>query len=290
MGASAAINSCAADMANWLLMQLNNGKFNGNSIVSSSVLRETRKSQMVVRDVNSKIFSGKHFNNYGLGWASSDYYGKRVYEHSGGANGFVTKTEFMPEENLGVLVYTNSDANSLYDALPKQIIEAYLNLTYRNISQIYFDAGTDSRENELRATDSLMALSAGSRPEDFETKRLVGYYQNLASGATQRLNVDHYTYSTAGNYFEALSQFQFTNLWLKPLLGFKKAYLKELLIANAYYIHNQNLFYNEIGYGLDGVIKVLRLEAIANFNNGQFNFVGLRININSRIRVGNIPE
>jgi hypothetical protein len=81
-----------------------------------------------------------------------------------------------------VLVYTNSDANSLYDALPKQIIEAYLNLPYRNISQIYFDAGTDSRENELRATDSLMVLSAGSRPEDFETKRLVGYYQNAFYG------------------------------------------------------------------------------------------------------------
>ena len=122
------------------------------------------------------------------------------------------------------------------------------------------------------------------------THRLVGYYQNLSSGANQRLNINHYAYSTAGNYVEALSQFQFTNLWLKPLLGFKKAYVKELLIANAYYINNQNLFYNEIGYGLDGVMKVLRLEAIANFNNGQFNYVGLRININSRIRIGNIPE
>ncbi len=122
------------------------------------------------------------------------------------------------------------------------------------------------------------------------THRLVGYYQNLSSGANQRLNVNHYAYSTAGNYVEALSQFQFTNLWLKPLLGFKKAYVKELLIANAYFINNQNLFYNEIGYGLDGVMKVLRLEAIANFNNGQFNYVGLRLNINSRIRIGNIPE
>ena len=121
------------------------------------------------------------------------------------------------------------------------------------------------------------------------THRLVGYYQNLSSGANQRLNINHYAYSTAGNYVEALSQFQFTNLWLKPLLGFKKAYVKELLIANAYYINNQNLFYNEIGYGLDGVMKVLRLEAIANFNNGQFNYVGLRLNINSRIRIGNIP-
>ena len=122
------------------------------------------------------------------------------------------------------------------------------------------------------------------------THRLVGYYQNLSSGANQRLNINHYAYSTAGNYVEALSQFQFTNLWLKPLLGFKKAYVTELLIANAYYINNQNLFYNEIGYGLDGVMKVLRLEAIANFNNGQFNYVGLRLNINSRIRIGNIPE
>ena len=126
--------------------------------------------------------------------------------------------------------------------------------------------------------------------EMLASHRLVGYYQNLASGATQRLNVNHYAYSTSGNYVEALSQFQFSNLWLKPLLGFKNAYVKELLIANAYYINNQNLFYNEIGYGLDGVMKILRLEAIANFNNGQFNYVGLRININSRIRIGNIPE
>lgn len=126
--------------------------------------------------------------------------------------------------------------------------------------------------------------------EMLASHRLVGYYQNLTSGANQRLNVNHYAYSTSGNYVEALSQFQFSNLWLKPLLGFKKAYVKELLIANAYYINNQNLFYNEIGYGLDGVMKVLRLEAIANFNNGQFNYVGLRININSRIRIGNIPE
>ena len=126
--------------------------------------------------------------------------------------------------------------------------------------------------------------------EMLASHRLVGYYQNLTSGANQRLNVNHYAYSTSGNYIEALSQFQFSNLWLKPLLGFKKAYIKELLIANAYYINNQNLFYNEIGYGLDGVIKVLRIEAIANFNNGQFNYLGLRININSRIRVGNIIE
>ncbi len=126
--------------------------------------------------------------------------------------------------------------------------------------------------------------------EMLASHRLVGYYQNLTSGANQRLNVNHYAFSTAGNYLEALSQFQFSNLWLKPLLGYKQLYVKEILIANAYYIHNQRLYYNEIGYGLDGVFKVLRLEGIANFSNGKFNYIGFRININSRIRIGNIPD
>jgi hypothetical protein len=133
-------------------------------------------------------------------------------------------------------------------------------------------------------------LSLLQTSEMLASHRLVGYYQNLTSGANQRLNVNHYSYSTAGNYIEALSHFQFSSLWLKPLIGNKQLYVKEMLIANAYYIHNQRLYYNEIGYGLDGVLKVLRLEAIANFSNGQFNYVGFRVNINSRIRIGNIPD
>jgi CubicO group peptidase (beta-lactamase class C family) len=178
MGASAAINSCAADMANWLIMQLNNGNFNGKQIVSANVLRETRKSHMISRDIQSKFFPSKHFNNYGLGWSSYDYNGKKVYEHSGGANGFVTKTEFIPEENLGVLVYTNSDANSLYDALVKQVIEAYLNMPYRNVSSLYFDGSANAKIEELRQIDSLEKLAKTKPALPIAAKALSGYYQN----------------------------------------------------------------------------------------------------------------
>ncbi|MHA8102165.1 DUF5686 family protein [Aquirufa nivalisilvae] len=126
--------------------------------------------------------------------------------------------------------------------------------------------------------------------EMLASHRLVGYYQNFTSGANQRLNVNHYAYSTAGAYVEGLSLFQFSNLWLKPILGMKKSYVKELLIANTVYIHNQKLLYSEVGYGLDGLLKIFRLEAIGSFINGQFNYVGLRLNLNSRIRIGNIPD
>jgi len=156
MGASACINSSVADMSKWIILQLNNGMFNGKQILPKEVIAETRKSHMINTDVNSSLFGSKHFVNYGLGWQMYDYAGKRVIEHSGGSNGFVTKTEFIPEENFGVIVYTNSDANSLYDALCKQVIEAYLNLPYRNLSEIYYQ---NYNKNQLSKKEFLIQLN-----------------------------------------------------------------------------------------------------------------------------------
>ena len=185
MGPSASINSCASDMANWLLMQLDSGRFNGKEVVPFSVLRETRKSNMVVNDVNSKFFPSKHFVTYGLGWSSYDYMGKRVWEHSGGANGFVTKTEFIPEANLGVLVYTNTDANSLYDALVKQVIEAYLNAPYRNVSEMYYNASLPSKIAQQKELDSLETIAKKKIKTDIPLAQFAGNYTNTLYGDMQ---------------------------------------------------------------------------------------------------------
>ncbi|MFN3445729.1 MAG: serine hydrolase [Bacteroidia bacterium] len=161
MGASASVNSCVGDMKNWLLLQLNNGQLNGKQIIPTEVIAETRKSNMVVNDVNSKFFKSKHFATYTLGWQMNDYNGRRIIEHSGGANGFVTKTELVPEENLGVIVYTNTDANSLYDALCKQVLEAYLGLPYRNVSELYYinsQKGKQAAAAQLKAVRDTIAL------------------------------------------------------------------------------------------------------------------------------------
>ncbi|MBC7382188.1 MAG: serine hydrolase [Bacteroidia bacterium] len=189
MSSSAAINSCARDMANWLLFQLDSGRFNGRRLIPFSVLAETRKSQMVVSDVNSRLFKTKHFTTYGLGWFSYDYEARRIWEHSGGSNGFVTKTEFIPEENLGVLVYTNSDANSLYEALCKQIIEAYLKMPYRNLSEKYFipsQQGYIADQKELDSLQNLVQIHIKT-PVDF--KKYEAAYSNELYGKIEIRNV-----------------------------------------------------------------------------------------------------
>ncbi|MFC0182824.1 DUF5686 family protein [Pseudarcicella hirudinis] len=126
--------------------------------------------------------------------------------------------------------------------------------------------------------------------ETMGSHRLLGYYQNLANGANQRLQVNHYLYSTSGSYAELLTLAQFKKLLLGRIPYINRAGIKEVMILNNTFINNLNLHYSELGYGLDGIFRVLRCEVIANFVNGQYQGIGARININTRLRIGNIPE
>jgi len=154
LGPAASINSSAHDMANWLMMQLDNGKFNGKQIFPEQVVKMPRLPRTIAGSGNSGLYKTQHFNLYGLGWYITDYEGKRIYSHGGGANGFVTNTTFVPELGLGIVVLTNTDANALYDALRYQILEAYLQVPYRNLSAFYHERVT---ANEKPGLDQLEA-------------------------------------------------------------------------------------------------------------------------------------
>src|SRR6185503_7545855 len=74
---------------------------------------------------------------YGLGWFLEEYAGRKIVSHTGGVNGFVTSVTLIPEEKLGIVVLTNTDANGFYEALKWEIMDAYLGLVYRNYSGVY---------------------------------------------------------------------------------------------------------------------------------------------------------
>ena len=138
LGPAASINSCVKDLANWLIMNTDSGKFEGKTIVPWEALFNVRSSQMVLREPRSSMNPSNHFSTYGLGWQLEDYLGRKIIHHSGGADGFVTATCIVPEERLGIVVLTNSDANSFYDALRRQIIDAYTNAPYKNYSELSY--------------------------------------------------------------------------------------------------------------------------------------------------------
>lgn len=133
MAPAGAISSSVNDLSKWVLMQLNNGKIDDKEIVPASAIAKTRFPHSIIGN-GGTMFNTGHFALYGLGWDLQEYNGKKIVAHTGGVNGFVTSVTLLPEEKLGIVVLTNTDANSFYEALKWELMDAYLGLPYRNYS------------------------------------------------------------------------------------------------------------------------------------------------------------
>jgi CubicO group peptidase (beta-lactamase class C family) len=181
LGPAGSVNSCVKDFSHWLLMQLDSGRFNGKQVVPFSVLQETRRPNMIIPGTPA-LFPGMHFQTYGLGWYMADFYGKKVIWHNGGAGGFLSTTFFVPELNLGGVVFTNSDNNNLYNALRYQILDAYLGLPYRNYSAIYrgIFAKNDAKADQEIAGWKYLASKNPALPA--AAKNFAGVYENPVYG------------------------------------------------------------------------------------------------------------
>lgn len=130
------IASSVNDMSHWVMMLLDNGKYNGKQIVPASAIAQTRMPHSIVGN-GGVLFNEGHFLLYGLGWELQEYCGKEIVSHTGGVNGFVTSVTLIPEEKLGIIVFTNTDQNAFYEALKWEIMDSYLGKPYRNYSNVY---------------------------------------------------------------------------------------------------------------------------------------------------------
>jgi CubicO group peptidase (beta-lactamase class C family) len=139
------ISSSVNDMSKWVLLQLNRGEYNGQQVIPASAIAQTRLPHSILGN-GFHLYNEGHFALYGLGWFLEEYQGRKIVAHTGGVNGFVTSVTLVPEENLGILVFTNTDQNAFYEALKWEILDAWLKLPYRNYSKVYLDhfkAGQD---------------------------------------------------------------------------------------------------------------------------------------------------
>lgn len=178
MGPAGSINSCVKDLSNWLLCQLDSGRFDGKQVVPFAALAETRKAQITMPSRTK----GSHLGAYALGWQTMDYNGVQPYWHNGGASGFVTTVCFIPELNLGIVVLTNNDQNNLINNLRMQIIDAYLKLPYKNYSQLSLVPFLKGRAEEDKQIADWRAKVKSAPKLPVDAKAFAGTYVNPVYG------------------------------------------------------------------------------------------------------------
>ncbi len=145
---AASIISNVKDLSRWLQLQLDSGRYGGKSILPFSVLQKTRDINIVTGSRKSGLYP-VHFRGYGLGLFASDYNGRAIYWHTGGAGGMVSNVCFVPEEKLGIAILTNNDNQNFFEALRYQILDAYLGVAYVNRSQQSLAAFKKDMSNQV---------------------------------------------------------------------------------------------------------------------------------------------
>ncbi|MGB9764082.1 MAG: serine hydrolase [Candidatus Saccharicenans sp.] len=170
------INSCAEDMAKWMLVLLNKGKLpDGSQLVSEQVINEITGIVTPIpisKPAPELTPAAMNFNGYGLGLRIRDYRRYKVWTHTGGLEGYVSQVWLMPEIGLGVTVLTNQESTAAFAALTNQIVDYYLKAPKFDWVEAYRQFVA---RNEQRSREELEKIYASREKDTWPSLPLADY-------------------------------------------------------------------------------------------------------------------
>jgi len=236
--------SSIKDMSHWLLALLSEGVYKKEEVISKKAIQNAWRPYAIVG--KSHFPTRSKYMLYGLGWLLQDYHGREVVWHTGGTSGFVTTVALVPEEDLGILIFTNSDNNEFYEAMKWIIIDAYLDLPFKNYSA-WFRKGFDERstkkqERMSQIRDSIMTNQNYPKLENYTGKYSHGIYGDieiLLDGKSLKITFEHHPHLNAKLEYivddRFLTTYNLTTFGQTVSKVYKKDanYFLELKIANS---------------------------------------------------------
>lgn len=96
--------------------------------------------------------------------------------------------------------------------------------------------------------------------------------------------LDYYKYSTANQYFTANAHYHLRKLLLTRVAKLRLVGITENIFVN-YLATPTSRNYTEVGYGIEGILRIFRLEVAAAFRDGQYQANGFRVGIATSVTI-----
>ncbi|MFJ3904359.1 serine hydrolase [Streptomyces sp. NPDC090025] len=180
------VSSSARDMANFVKLQLGDGKLDGKQVIDAEALQRTHWPEAIS---NPPHAPAARTGFYGLGWnVSYDDAGRLKLSHTGGfALGAHTNVTMLPGEQLGIVVLTNGSPVGVADAVALDFFDiAEQGKVSRDwiplVNQLY-EAQTDA----LRSKTDFAHPPAGAAPAK-AADTYAGTYRNDYYGPAEVLS------------------------------------------------------------------------------------------------------
>lgn len=169
IGPAGSINSSAREMAAWLIVQMNGGKYKDKQVIPEAQLRITQTPQTVlpaaIMTPGSPQYDELLFSTYAMGWMISAYRGHLLQMHGGAIDGFLSQVAMLPRQKVGVVVLTNGQPNRLYDVIAYQVFDRFLGLEPVDWNKRKRDETARALEAQAKArTDSETARKKDTKP------------------------------------------------------------------------------------------------------------------------------
>ena len=118
--AAGGLNTSIASFANWLRLHLAKGEFEGQRLLSPSLIQELQTPRV---HVGAAEFAENSDTHYGLGFRTHRYRGERVVWHGGGWSGWSTLMAMLPDRGVGVAVFTNRSQSAVPEILANHVFD-----------------------------------------------------------------------------------------------------------------------------------------------------------------------
>ena len=170
------------DMSTWALAQLNKGKYGEklkDSLFSERMHREMWTPQTLLRSGRGPY--NTHFSAYGLGWFLSDVNGYFQVTHTGGLLGIVSQVTLIPELDLGIIVLTNQQSGSAFNAITNSIKDGYFNIKGEDRIKQYNErrlAGEREEDSIVKTLEAALQKQLTSKAPKPEVTTVLGTYQD----------------------------------------------------------------------------------------------------------------
>ncbi|MBE0680232.1 MAG: serine hydrolase [Bacteroidales bacterium] len=180
LGPAGSIISSINDLSNWVIAQINGGKFKASQVIPAGIIKETMKPAIPYSSVPDRYFENLSAM-YGMGRATSSYKGHYLAQHGGSIGGIYSNISIMPADSIGVIVFTNR-ISQLPGIIAFTVYDRLLGLpetpwSDRGLKGYLKSRETASESRKKPDTDRIMGTSPSHKLADY-----AGIFEDLAYG------------------------------------------------------------------------------------------------------------
>lgn len=187
------INSSAADMAKWMIVQMDSGRLapaaTGLAERRLFTPASTRQLWSIVTPipVGSRTIPGlehlrPNLSGYALGFGVADYRGNLRLQHSGGLPGYVSLLTMIPSQKLGVVVLTNQESGDAFNAITLKAIDFYLGAPDIDYAARFAALRDTSRAQLARQSTAVRAARDSTSGPSLPLAKFAGRYEDAWYG------------------------------------------------------------------------------------------------------------